>query len=274
MGNSLSTDENERKFLVTGDGWRSHVTDDTHIIQGYIPPSQTDVRLIQKDGKCELLLEQESSWIKGEEKKPKAIRIPVANETAEALLRVFRGVKDKECSNLRLQSKDRVNLLLSEDDTLRIRLDKYGAKLAIKSPRTYQNKTIVRKEIECPIDDPEIAEYLLNFYSDRVLEKHRFYVPYGDEKHRWEIDVFTDDPIKGLVTAEIELDDPKTQIEIPSWIGKDVTKKSQYSSRALASKYDARKVVVTDGEWQRKILSDIAKQHEKSAPHHRDLVSR
>ncbi len=272
MGNAASITENERKYLVIGDGWKQHVVDDTHIIQGYIPPSQTKVSVVQNASGCFLKLTQDASWIEGKIKKPEPMTIPLDAQTATHLLEVFRSVKKIKKRNPRIKGEDTIPLLLSEDDTLRIRLDKYGAKIAMKTPRTYQHDTIVRKEIEVPISDSHKAESLLAFFCDRVIEKHRFYVPYGDQKHRWEIDVFTDDPIKGLVTAEIELSNPNMQIQLPDWIGEDVTKESKYSSRALASTHEEEKVTVKVGAWQKKILDAVHAQHAKNAPDHQERV--
>jgi adenylate cyclase len=49
----------------------------------------------------------------------------------------------------------------------------------------------------------------------------------------WEIDVFSGENL-GLVTAEIELLDENYQIELPPWIGSEVTGQDRYYNGSLA----------------------------------------
>jgi CYTH domain-containing protein len=58
------------------------------------------------------------------------------------------------------------------------------------------------------------------------LEKDRHYAPYNG--FVWEIDVY-DDILKGVVIAEIELDEEGHKLELPDWVGKEVTNDPRYS---------------------------------------------
>ena len=48
----------------------------------------------------------------------------------------------------------------------------------------------------------------------------------------WEIDVFSGDNL-GLIIAEVELKDVDQPIELPSWIGREVTAQPQYYNSFL-----------------------------------------
>ena len=86
-----------------------------------------------------------------------------------------------------------------------------------------------RLELEYPIPMLE-AEALMQLRHGSVVEKVRHVVPYGDLA--WEIDVFSGENL-GLVIAEIELRDERQHIELPSWIGTEVTGQQQYYNSSL-----------------------------------------
>lgn len=50
---------------------------------------------------------------------------------------------------------------------------------------------------------------------------------------KWEIDVFAEE-LKGLVIAEIEVPNIELPIDLPLWIGREITKDNQYSNSNLA----------------------------------------
>jgi CYTH domain-containing protein len=58
-----------------------------------------------------------------------------------------------------------------------------------------------------------------------LIEKYRYSVKY--EKLVWEIDEFTG-ANSGLVLAEVELDSTEQKIQIPKWIGTEVTGDPKY----------------------------------------------
>jgi adenylate cyclase len=63
-----------------------------------------------------------------------------------------------------------------------------------------------------------------------VIEKVRHLVPWHDLF--WEIDVFEGDNA-GLVIAEIELRHEGQPVDVPAWIGPEVTGQPQYYNSAL-----------------------------------------
>ena len=62
--------------------------------------------------------------------------------------------------------------------------------------------------------------------DDRVLEKVRHYVLFAGLT--WEIDVY-EGILKGVVIAEVELDREDRILELPDWVGKEVTGDLRYS---------------------------------------------
>ena len=74
---------------------------------------------------------------------------------------------------------------------------------------------------------------LLKLALPTVIVKTRYIVPQG--KLFFEVDVFEGDH-KGLILAEIELPNEKASIDLPSWIGKEVTGDVRYYNSYLSSK--------------------------------------
>ena len=89
---------------------------------------------------------------------------------------------------------------------------------------------IVRPEYEYPIPIEDARE-LLDMAQPQVLEKRRFHVPQGELT--WEIDVF-EGRHQGLVIAEIELDSDTQQVELPEWLGEEVSHDERYYNATLA----------------------------------------
>lgn len=82
------------------------------------------------------------------------------------------------------------------------------------------------KEIDC-----DEAKKLLLLCEETVIEKVRYEVQCG--KHVFEIDVF-EGANKGLVVAEIELNDENEFFEKPHWLGEEVTGKVEYYNAYLS----------------------------------------
>ncbi len=68
------------------------------------------------------------------------------------------------------------------------------------------------------------ATMLMKNLVDSYLSKVRHIIPQGDKK--WEVDEFIS-PIQ-MVLAEIELSRPDEEVEIPAWVGKEVTGDRRY----------------------------------------------
>jgi adenylate cyclase len=110
--------------------------------------------------------------------------------------------------------------------SIRVRIvDDHAATLTIKS----RPVDLRRLELEYPIPILE-AEALLPLRQGSIIEKVRHVVPCGDLN--WEIDVFTGDNA-GLIIAEIELQHEHQHVDLPDWIGAEVTGQPQYYNSAL-----------------------------------------
>ncbi|MBV9970207.1 MAG: CYTH domain-containing protein [Xanthobacteraceae bacterium] len=111
--------------------------------------------------------------------------------------------------------------------SVRVRIiDNAAATLTVKS----RPVELRRLELEYPIPVLE-AEALMPLRKGAIVEKTRCRLPYGDLA--WEIDEFSGDN-SGLLIAEIELPDERRRIELPSWIGEEVTGNLHYYNGYLA----------------------------------------
>lgn len=92
-----------------------------------------------------------------------------------------------------------------------------------------------RLELEYPIPVDE-ARVLLDELCERpLIEKTRHVVAHGE--HTWEIDEFTG-ANQGLIVAEVELDEADETIDLPPWIGVEVTDDPRYfNSNLIAHPY-------------------------------------
>lgn len=83
-------------------------------------------------------------------------------------------------------------------------------------------------EYDIPIED---ARELLIMAAPHVLEKRRHIVPFGGLT--WEIDVF-EGRHAGLVIAEVELGREDQHVELPDWVGTEVSADERYFNASLA----------------------------------------
>ncbi|MGO4175622.1 CYTH domain-containing protein [Bosea sp. TAF32] len=146
--------EIERKFLVTGDGWRQSARSASLLRQGYLSP----VGL-------------------------------------EATVRV-RCLSDKAC-------------------------------LAIKGPRV----GLARAEFEYEIPLADGEEILRTLCENRELKKVRYIVE--AEGLIWNIDEFRG-AHSGLVLAEVELTRADQPLNLPAWVGEEITDRHEYRNAVLA----------------------------------------
>ena len=119
--------------------------------------------------------------------------------------------------------------LKQNQPTVRIRIKDDEAFITIKGKSTSDGLT--RDEWEYPIPRQE-AQEMMNLCSTPPLRKERYIVP--NSGHIWEVDVFHDKH-EGLIIAEVELSDEQEEIELPQWIGREVTGDIRYYNAYLAS---------------------------------------
>jgi len=120
--------------------------------------------------------------------------------------------------------------------------------LTIKGER----RGIVREEFEYSIPVPD-ARHMLELFCDDVIEKSRYVFKEPDGKI-WEVDMFKGEN-EGLILAEIELESEDVVIQIPYFVGREVTKIDKYYNRNLAKNpYSKWKRLYTShfnsGEWE------------------------
>jgi len=112
--------------------------------------------------------------------------------------------------------------------TVRIRKTNTKAFLTIKGKSNKAGDT--RYEWEKEISVGEVTQ-LFDLCLGQIIEKTRHLVLF--QSHCFEVDVFYRNH-KGLVIAEIELRSADEKVELPPWIGKEVTGDSQYYNSSLA----------------------------------------
>ena len=81
------------------------------------------------------------------------------------------------------------------------------------------------------------AEHLIELCEEGIIEKIRYEVKYGN--HIFEVDEFLGEN-KGLVVAEVELNQKNESFERPIWLGTEVTGDNKYYNSQL-SKYPYKK---------------------------------
>ncbi len=118
-------------------------------------------------------------------------------------------------------------LALGRRFSARIRIeDAVGAWLTIKSAQA----GATRSEFEYPISIEDARE-MAAMAVGTVIEKRRYIVPFSGLA--WEVDEFAGNNA-GLVVAEVELSSEDQNLELPRWVGQEVTNNERYSNAALA----------------------------------------
>lgn len=112
------------------------------------------------------------------------------------------------------------------DRVVRVRLRDENAFMTIKG----RAQGIRRSEIEFPIPR-EDAELLLAMCLPTVIEKTRHEVEWAG--HTWEVDEFHSSNA-GLIVAEIELPSEDAEVELPPWVGTEVSHDHRYANSHLS----------------------------------------
>jgi adenylate cyclase len=117
-------------------------------------------------------------------------------------------------------------LSIDPERTVRVRLAGKYSFLTIKGKLTGFSRT--EMEYEIPLAD---AEILIDLCLDFPVEKTRYVE--NIDGFDWEIDVF-EGKNKGLIIAEIELDNENQKFNFPEWIVKEVSNDLRYFNSALS----------------------------------------
>jgi CYTH domain-containing protein len=120
-------------------------------------------------------------------------------------------------------------LLRETDRSVRIRVTDNMAFFTVKL-----GVGISRSEFEYEIPVEE-AQAMIEEAKLKCLEKTRYYIQ--SKTDTWELDVFHG-TLEGLVIAELELDSEDQHIELPSWVGEEVTLDPNYLNSNLIERVE------------------------------------
>ncbi len=111
--------------------------------------------------------------------------------------------------------------------TVRVRRVGDRAYLTLKGPSV----GLVRPEFEYPIPVADAQTILTTLCQPPLIEKTRYRLPLGAVV--WEIDEFLGEN-QGLIVAEVELTRPDQVIDLPAWVGAEVSYDPRYQNSNLA----------------------------------------
>jgi adenylate cyclase len=100
------------------------------------------------------------------------------------------------------------------------------ARLTVKGPTI----GISRPEFEYAVPLADARFMLDELCEPPLIDKHRYLERFG--RHTWEIDVFHGDN-EGLIVAEVEMASEDDVLELPSWVGEEVSFDFRYSNASL-----------------------------------------
>lgn len=112
--------------------------------------------------------------------------------------------------------------------TVRLRIGQGKGFLTIKGASSNEGTTRLEWEQEIPLAE---AKALMPLCLPGLIQKTRHHVV--DRQQLFEVDVF-EGALVGLVIAEVELKNPEDKIQLPAWIGKEVTGDKRYYNSHLA----------------------------------------
>lgn len=113
--------------------------------------------------------------------------------------------------------------------SIRVRIEGEEANFNIKSLEIGMS----RDEYEYPISLEDATKMIKTLAVGPVLEKYRYLVEHAG--YIWELDEFLGDNT-GLVIAEVELKSENEQLDLPEWVGKEVTELTKYYNISLTQK--------------------------------------
>jgi len=116
--------------------------------------------------------------------------------------------------------RQRQGYLTVKAPVVRVRIEEDSATLTIKSAQV--GLTRAEYEYAIPLED---AEEMLRTLCPFAVEKTRYLRRVGG--HTWEVDVFHG-ANDGLVVAEVELESEDEVVELPGWLGEDVSHDVRY----------------------------------------------
>lgn len=109
---------------------------------------------------------------------------------------------------------------------VRVRQAAQRAWITVKGPR--EGLARPEFEYEIPVADAEVM--LRTLCQGPIVEKVRYCVPHADRI--WAVDIHRG-LLEGLTLVEVELDAEDERLDVPSWVGREVTGDPLYSKAAL-----------------------------------------
>ena len=149
---------------------------------------------------------------------------------AEEIERKFLVKSDDWRSQVRKSTGFHQGYLCTDTDrNVRIRTKGDKAMLTVKG----KAEGIKRLEFEYEIPMDEAREMLESLCLPTVIQKTRHLVDHAGLV--WEIDEF-DGANQGLIVAEVELESEDQEVDLPSWVGDEVTEDPKYLNANLVSR--------------------------------------
>ena len=114
----------------------------------------------------------------------------------------------------------------TNNTVVRVRIKNTKAYLTIKGENNGMSRT--EFEYEIPLNDAN--NMIDNLCSKPIISKVRYEIKHHN--HIWELDIFEEEN-KGLIVAEIELQNENEKFELPIWIKQEVTNDNKYYNSNL-----------------------------------------
>ena len=119
-------------------------------------------------------------------------------------------------------------LSTAKSATVRVRVAGDAGYLTVKGSTIGVSRS--EYEYEIPVDD---ARYMLEALCRKpIIDKHRSCIEFAGMT--WEVDEFHG-ANDGLIVAEIELEREDQPIELPPWVGEEITEDRRYRNSNLAA---------------------------------------
>ena len=120
---------------------------------------------------------------------------------------------------------------LSASKQCSVRIRTYGDRAYV----TIKGATsgISRNEYEYEIPLADANEIMGSLCEHPPIEKTRYRIVF--KGHTWEVDEYAG-ANRGLTLAEVELKDPREQVELPDWIDREVSGDPRYFNSSLSIK--------------------------------------
>lgn len=137
-------------------------------------------------------------------------------------------VKDDSFRSLasEIHSIEQAYLSTTPEATVRVRIFDDSAWLTVKG----RNQGAVRDEWEYQIPIEDARQMIEGCTGGKIIRKLRYRVG------RWEVDEFSSS-LQGLIVAEIELNSPDEPVELPDFIGREVTDDPRYYNSTLSTTF-------------------------------------